>query len=157
MCPSSVVHPVFSCAFRPQLDIDLIEYVGLLREGILEAYTGIITAFRDTPQVDALLPHVPAMLELVQRCLVDSERTENTIKLAMGVVGDLAAAFPNGQIKQYLLADWLANELRMKGRMSPETKKQVRYAREVRSRHVTSVRFVVAYTQFLQNVKRATA
>ncbi|KAI0717699.1 ARM repeat-containing protein [Cerioporus squamosus] len=119
------------------LDIDLIEYVSQLREGILEAYTGIITAFKHTPQADALLPHVPAMLELVQRCLVDSERTENTIRLAMGVVGDLADAFPNGQIKQYLLADWLANELRMKGRMSPATKKALRYARE--------------------NVKRATA
>lgn len=78
------------------------------------------------------MPHVPAMLELVQRCLNDSERTENTIRLAIGLVGDLADTFPNGQIKQYLLADWLASELRMKGRMAPETKKTIRWARDVR-------------------------
>lgn len=79
-----------------------------------------------------LLPHVPAMLELVQRCLADSERTESSIKLAIGLLGDLADAFPNGQIKPYLLADWIANELRLKSRVSPETKKTVRWAREVR-------------------------
>ena len=115
-----------------QLDIDLVEYVGLLREGILEAYTGIVAGFKNTPKADLLLPYVPSILELVQRCLGDSERTESTIKLAVGLVGDLADTFPNGQIKQFLLADWLANELRMKGRMAPETKKTLRWAREVR-------------------------
>ncbi|KAH9893956.1 ARM repeat-containing protein [Cubamyces lactineus] len=113
------------------LDIDLVEYVSLLREGILEAYTGIVAGFKNTPKVDLLLPHVPSMLELVQRCLADSERTESTIKLAVGLVGDLADAFPNGQIKQFLLAEWIANELRMKSRVSPETKKTVRWAREM--------------------------
>ena len=116
-----------------QLDIDLVEYVGLLREGILEAYTGIVSGFKNTPKVEALLPHVPAILELVNRCLVDSEKTESTVKLAVGLVGDLADAFPNGQIKQLLLADWIANELRMKGRLAPETKRTLKWAREVRS------------------------
>ncbi|CDO70451.1 hypothetical protein BN946_scf184999.g92 [Trametes cinnabarina] len=113
------------------LDIDLVEYVSNLRDGILEAYTGIVAGFKNTPKVDLLLPHVPSMLELVQRCLADSERTENTIKLAVGLLGDLADAFPNGQIKQLLLAEWIANELRMKSRVSPETKKTVRWAREM--------------------------
>ncbi|KAI0351594.1 ARM repeat-containing protein [Trametes cingulata] len=113
------------------LDIDLVEYVSLLRDGILEAYTGIVAGFKNTPKVELLLPHVPSMLELCQRCLADSERTENTIKLAVGLIGDLADAFPNGQIKQYLLAEWIASELRMKSRVSPETKKTVRWAREM--------------------------
>ena len=129
----------------------MVDYVATLREGILEAYTGIVTGLKNTDKgmyiatdcitfslsnitllVVLLLPHVQAILELVQRCLGDSERTESTIKLAVGLVGDLADTFPNGQIKQFLLADWLANELRMKGRMAPETKKTLRWAREVR-------------------------
>ncbi|KAI8972612.1 ARM repeat-containing protein [Trametes punicea] len=113
------------------LDIDLVEYVSNLRDGILEAYTGIVAGFKNTAKVDLLLPHVPSILELIQRCLADSERTENTIKLAVGLIGDLADAFPNGQIKQYLLSDWIASELRMKSRVSPETKKTVRWAREM--------------------------
>ena len=107
------------------------EYASQLREGILEAYTGVVAGFKNTPKVDVLLPYIPSILELVQRCLVDSERTESTIKLSIGLVGDLADAFPNGQIKQLLLADWLANELRMKGRMQAETKRTLRWAREV--------------------------
>ena len=75
---------------------------------------------------------MPTILELVQKCLADTERTEGAIKLAVGLVGDLADAFPNGQIKQFLLVDWLANELRMKGRLEPDTKRTLRWARDVR-------------------------
>ncbi len=90
-----------------------------------------MSGFKNTPKVEVLLPHVPAILELVQRCLLDSEKTETTIKLAVGLIGDLADAFPNGQIKQLLLADWIANELRVKGRLPPETKRTLKWAREV--------------------------
>lgn len=31
-----------------QLDMDLLDYVGQLREGILEAYQGIVTGFKNT-------------------------------------------------------------------------------------------------------------
>ncbi|GBE87129.1 ARM repeat-containing protein [Sparassis latifolia] len=113
------------------LDVDLVEYVGLLREGILEAYTGIVTGFKNTEQVTLLLPYVQGMLELTQLCLADSERTESSVKASIGLIGDLADSFPEGQIKQYLLAEWIASELRAKGRLPPETKKTLRWAREM--------------------------
>ena len=103
-----------------------------LREGILEAYVGIVTAFKNTDKTPLLLPHVQSMLDLCQRCLIDSERTESTVKLAIGLVGDLADTFPRGEIKQMLLAEWVATELRTRGRYSPELKRTIRWAREVR-------------------------
>ena len=72
------------------------------------------------------------MLELVQRAMADDEKTESIVKLGMGLVGDLADAFSAGQIKQYLLAEWLVTALRPGIRVSSDTKKTVRWAKEVR-------------------------
>ncbi|KAI0092262.1 armadillo-type protein [Irpex rosettiformis] len=114
------------------LDIELVEYVTQLREGILEAYTGIVGGFKGTDKVSLLLPHAGTILELIQRCLADGDRTETTVRLAIGLIGDLADSFPNGEIKQLLLTEWIAAELRSKGRgQSPETKRTLKWARDV--------------------------
>ncbi|KAG6861797.1 hypothetical protein C0995_011677 [Termitomyces sp. Mi166 len=102
------------------LDYDLVDYVGQLREGILEAYT-----------VDILLSYAQDILNLIQRCLADEERTDSLMRLCYGLLGDLADSFPGGQLKQLLLHPWIASELRSKNRMPPETKKTMRWAREM--------------------------
>ncbi|KAI5990413.1 karyopherin Kap95 [Pisolithus albus] len=119
------------------LDFDLVDYVSQLREGILEAYTGIVTGFKNTEKVGLLLPHSSTILELIQRCLADEERTESTLKLCFGLIGDLADCFPDGELKQLLLSEWIALELRSKRGMSPETKKTMRWAREMIKRATT--------------------
>ena len=70
------------------------------------------------------------MPELVQRCLADEDRNESVERLSIGLVSDLADAFPQGQIKQYLLVEWLSQALRQKARLTGETKKTIRWARE---------------------------
>ncbi|KAF5352963.1 hypothetical protein D9758_007879 [Tetrapyrgos nigripes] len=113
------------------LDYDLVDYVSQLREGILEAYTGIITGFKNTDKVNLLVPYTPNVLDLIQRCLVDDERTDSLMKLCYGLLGDLADALKDGQIKQLLLQPWVATELKARQRMSPDTKKTMRWAREM--------------------------
>ncbi|TDL26856.1 ARM repeat-containing protein [Rickenella mellea] len=113
------------------MDYELVDYVTQLREGILEAYTGIVTGLKNTDKVALLLPHVPSILELIQRSLADEDRPESVVKLCLGLVGDLADAFPGGQIKQYLLAEWLASALRSKARLSSDAKQTLRWAREM--------------------------
>lgn len=54
------------------------------------------------------------------------------MRLSYGLLGDLADSFPAGQLKQLFLSNWVAQELRSKHRMPPETKKTMRWAREVR-------------------------
>ncbi|RXW25205.1 hypothetical protein EST38_g723 [Candolleomyces aberdarensis] len=114
-----------------QLDYDLVDYVAQLREGILEAYTGIVTGLKKTEGVNFLVPHVPSILDLVQRCLGEEERLDSLLRLSYGLLGDLADCYPNGQIKQYFLQQWVVSELRTKQRMVPETKKTLRWAREM--------------------------
>lgn len=81
--------------------------------------------------MNLLLPHVSHILELIQRCLADSERTDAIHKAGVGLIGDLADTFPEGQIKQLLLSEWISTELRTKQRASPEVRKTIRWAREV--------------------------
>lgn len=54
------------------------------------------------------------------------------MRLSYGLIGDLADCFPEGSIKQLLLSGWIASELRAKQRMPDETKRTMRWAREVR-------------------------
>ena len=93
--------------------------------------------------VNLLLPYVPHILELVQRCLADEEKPETVVRLSMGLIGDLADAFASGQIKHLLLAEWLVQALRSKTRVSTDTKRTIRWAREVS---------YLSYTILLSNV-----
>lgn len=113
------------------LDFDLMDYVAQLREGILEAYTGVVTGFKNTDKASALLPHVSSILELVHQCLADEERSDSVVKLSFGLIGDLADCFSSGQIKEHLLEEWIAHEFRSKRGMQQETKKTLRWAREM--------------------------
>lgn len=80
-----------------------------------------------------LLPHAPNILELIQRCLgAEDDWSESTARMCIGLLGDLSDCFPNGELKQLLLAEWIASELRNKRGLSKETKKTIRWAREVR-------------------------
>jgi len=113
------------------LDYDLVDYVSQLREGILEAYTGVVTGLKKTDGVHLLINHVPSILDLIQRCLKEDERLDSLLRLSYGLIGDLADCFPGGQIKHILLQNWIVSELRTKHRMPSETKKTMRWAREM--------------------------
>lgn len=120
--------------------------MSVLREGILEAYTGIITAFKGTEHgmpssqfnkrvphsglVRLLQPHIQDILELVKGALLDENHGDPVYGLAYGIIGDLAEIF-GPQIKPLLLQDWVAAELKSR-RCPPENKQTMRWAREVR-------------------------
>ena len=71
-------------------------------------------------------------MDLIRRALEDEDKTDAALKLAVGLIGDLADTFSNGEIKEFLLADWVAIALKNKSRVSSESKKTMRWAREVR-------------------------
>ncbi|KAG1897338.1 karyopherin Kap95 [Suillus fuscotomentosus] len=91
------------------LDFDLMDYVAQLREGILEAYTGVVTGFKNTEKISSSSVH---------QCLADEERSDSIVKLSFGLIGDLADCFPNGQIKEHLLEEWIAHEFCSKRRLA---------------------------------------
>jgi len=83
-------------------DYDLVDYLNQLREGIFEAYTGIIQGLRGDNAADPhLLGHVQHIVNFVNFVCADSNRSEAVTRGAVGVLGDLAHAL-GPKAKPYL-------------------------------------------------------
>lgn len=70
-----------------------IEYLNTLREGVLEAYTGIVHGLRDAGKLHLFKEHVMSVLYFVSQITEDTTASEAVMKAAVGVVGDLVFAF----------------------------------------------------------------
>mmetsp|Transcript_25359 Transcript_25359/g.58536 ORF Transcript_25359/g.58536 Transcript_25359/m.58536 type:complete len:807 (+) Transcript_25359:242-2662(+) len=71
----------------PDDDDDLIEYVNGLREGILEAYTGIIQGLKDGNKVDLLVPYTEHMMGFLEMLANDPNHDEAVLRTSIGCLG----------------------------------------------------------------------
>ncbi|KAG8934298.1 karyopherin beta [Tulasnella sp. 418] len=127
-------------------DYDMLDYVQSLREGIIEAYVGIVTALRTSGKGVLLLPYIGSILELIHRTLIDEEKPEHVVKLAIGLIGDLGDTFKNGEIRDYLLADWIINALKARHKgYSTDTKRTIKWAKEVGTSFLMEPELVLTY------------
>ncbi|XP_050418166.1 importin subunit beta-1 isoform X2 [Patella vulgata] len=79
-------------------DYDMIDYLNELREGCLEAYTGIVQGLKgdgeqNNPDITLLLPHVPHMVSFVEHISVDEDKSDSNVSACCGLIGDICAAF----------------------------------------------------------------
>ncbi|XP_044737597.1 importin subunit beta isoform X1 [Chrysoperla carnea] len=79
-------------------DYDMIDYLNELREGVLEAYTGIVQGLKgDGPQplpdIQLLEQHIPFIVRFLIVVARDQDHTDSIIGIAAGLVGDLCASF----------------------------------------------------------------
>ncbi|XP_060517733.1 importin subunit beta isoform X2 [Cylas formicarius] len=79
-------------------DFDMIDYLNELREGVLDAYTGIIQGLKGdgltpSPDVALLEPHIPFIIQFIMTVAQDAEHSDATVAVAAGIVGDLCLAF----------------------------------------------------------------
>ncbi|KAJ1031485.1 hypothetical protein NDA13_001878 [Ustilago tritici] len=117
-------------------DYDMIDYINSLREGICEAYVGTVSGMRAGNRVEALQPYVEGMfafIALVAQAQAQSQASEPLIRGALGLLGDLASAFPNGELKVLLTGAWVAEFIKLgRGRGNgSETRKTAAWAREM--------------------------
>ena len=73
----------------PDDDEDMIDYVNSLREGILEAYTGIIQGLNDGKKVNLLQPYCEAIMGFLENLTHDPNINYSVTSGAIGVLGDL--------------------------------------------------------------------
>ncbi|OZJ04304.1 hypothetical protein BZG36_03160 [Bifiguratus adelaidae] len=113
---------------------DMADYANQLHEGILEAYTGVVQGLKAGQKANLLLPYVQNVFALCGMVYEGSHRSDSVTRSLIGLLGDLAEAFPNGEIKQLLQADWILPCLR-EGRtnrsMGAGTKEVARWAKEM--------------------------
>ncbi|CAM8971079.1 unnamed protein product [Rhodiola kirilowii] len=94
-------------------DDELIEYTNLLRNGILEAYSGIFQGFKNTPKTQLLITYAPPVLQFLDVLCMEKEMDEAVMKTAIGVLGDLADTLGNhagSLIQQSLFCKDFLNE-----------------------------------------------
>lgn len=88
-------------------DYDMIDYLNELREGCLEAYTGIIQGLKgdnaatngtvtqpaNQAELIQVLPHVAYIVQFITTIAQDNERSDGSIAASAGLIGDLCSAF----------------------------------------------------------------
>ncbi|KAK4164180.1 armadillo-type protein [Cladorrhinum sp. PSN259] len=112
---------------------EMFDYVITLREGIMDAWGGIIGAMKMANKSEVLKQYVNTIFELLNVIANDQNRSEALMRAAMGVIGDLADAFPHGQLADGFRQDWLMaliKETRSNREFSSRTIETARWARE---------------------------
>lgn len=115
-------------------DYEMIDFIGTLREGIAEAYVGIVGGLRGDNQIVLLKPFVETIFTFLQSISTDAsaERSEPLLRSAVGLLGDLCNAFSGGELKPMLSASWipeLVKEARNRS-FGQETRRTAAWARE---------------------------
>lgn len=122
-----------------EITYEMLDYVISLREGIMDAWDGAVVAMKSSGKTQLLVPYVQSIFELLHSVYTESSRTEALLRSSLGVVGDLADAFPHGEFAEFYRADWLtamAREVRSNRDFQPRTQDTARWAREQIKRQI---------------------
>ncbi|GFS20487.1 importin subunit beta-1, partial [Elysia marginata] len=84
-------------------DYDMIDYLNELREGCLEAYTGIVQGLKGdaeapNPEVTLVQPHVNHIVSFIEHIAVDDDKSDSNVSACCGLVGDLCSAFGSSML-----------------------------------------------------------
>ncbi|CAN1250825.1 Importin subunit beta-1 [Linum perenne] len=71
-------------------DDEMIEYTNSLRNGILEAYSGILQGFKNSTKTQLLIPYAPHILQFLDSIYMEKDMDDLVMRTAIGVLGDLA-------------------------------------------------------------------
>ncbi|RAH79047.1 importin beta-1 subunit [Aspergillus japonicus CBS 114.51] len=136
---ATVLHQAAAVTASDDVSLDAIDYIISLREGIMDAWGGILLAYKGKPQISHITPFVDHIFQLLHTVSQDINRSEGLMRAAMGVLGDLAEGFPNGEFSNYFRNDWvtaLVRETRQNRDYGPRTIDTARWTREQVKRQI---------------------
>ncbi|KUI64596.1 Importin subunit beta-1 [Cytospora mali] len=130
---AQVLQQAATVTASPDGSYEMYDYVISLREGIMDAWGGIIGAMKTSTKTQILQGYVASIFELLHVIANDMNRSEALMRASMGVIGDLADAYPNGELVEAFRQDWVTamiKETRSNREYLPRTIETARWARE---------------------------
>lgn len=120
--------------------LEALDYQIKVLEAVLDAYVGIVAGLHDKPE--ALFPYVGTIFQFIAQVAEDPQlySEDATSRAAVGLIGDIAAMFPDGSIKQFYGQDWVIDYIKRtkSGQLfSQATKDTARWAREQQKRQLS--------------------
>ncbi|GFH57808.1 hypothetical protein CTEN210_14284 [Chaetoceros tenuissimus] len=76
----------------PDDDEEIIDFINQLREGVLEAFTGIIQGLKDGGRVDLFQVYLPTIMQFLQTLSAEENKDYEVLSKAAGLLGDIASA-----------------------------------------------------------------
>ncbi|KAL2038575.1 hypothetical protein N7G274_008623 [Stereocaulon virgatum] len=136
---AQVLQTAASVTMGENAGLEMFDYIVSLREGVMDAWSGAILAMKSKPQ--SLMPYVESIFAVLSVISQDPNRSEALSRSAMGVIGDLAETFPNGEYANYYSADWITafiKETKSNREYQPRTIETARWAREQVKRQIAA-------------------
>jgi importin subunit beta-1 len=130
---AQVLEQATTVTASPEGPYEMFDYVVSLREGIMDAWGGIIGAMKVSQKTQALQQYVQAIFHVLNLIAGDNNRSESLMRASMGVIGDLADAYPNGELVDAFRQEWLTamiKETKTNREFQPRTIETARWARE---------------------------
>ncbi|KAJ3191090.1 karyopherin beta [Irineochytrium annulatum] len=95
--------------FAGEPTFEQIDYANILREGILEAYVGIVQGLTAAKEINRLVDsgQIPQIFEFLDKVFNDPEHADSLATIMLGLIGDLADSLPGKQFKQQFGASWI--------------------------------------------------
>ncbi|KAI0908666.1 armadillo-type protein [Ustulina deusta] len=146
---AQVLQQAAAVTAAPDGSYEMYDYVISLREGIMDAWGGIIGAMKISGKTQALQPYVQSIFQLLNIIAQDMNRSESLMRSAMGVIGDLADAYPNGELADAFRQDWLSiiiKETKSNREFQSRTIETARWAREQVKRQLGGTSSVMQQT-----------
>lgn len=118
---------------------ETLDYVNSLKEAVLDCYVGIVSSLNQKPEL--LFSFLGHIFQLIEQIAADIEllNIENTARSAVGLLGDIAAMYPDGQLRSMYAQDWVTQfikKTRANLSFSQLTKDAARWARDRQKRQI---------------------
>lgn len=113
------------------VDEDLIDYINSLRNAILEAYIGILQGLTEAKKQDLVFPALATIVDFLQRSGTDENRSDEVLKSAVGILGDLGMTY-GARVQPIYRMPFVAQILKDALEADDDTKQIAQWAQEVR-------------------------